>query len=555
MKTIKIMHAVVLLCVLCSCASFNSADNPLKAAERTAAILSNAPSALEAVLDSFKKADIVFIGGTSHRLLNEVLFTAENLQRFYDAGVRYILVEGAGGRKDDSPLYSDEELLDRGIMLFYPWEYVGVRYTSCDWGDEKDYSYETYRINAGKSEKDAIKKIGLEFGRLDVIPGTMDNWELLNYRDEYMANMAFKYIDNAAPGEKFLVLAGGSHGITGMAGPAYNWKPLGAYLKEKYKNNFVSYFYFTLEELITDYPRDSSMGEFYQGIFQSEEWQGIPNTPKLVTPKQTVHMVDLLSVQYEAPFDKYIVDKSGIKGIMYSYVLFKPDVLQQIITQTRQYESGIRLLSGEGPINYEDADTYYMISDFLINVYYLRLSFGEYFPYDFWNPQMPLNEALSILESVVLAPGADPQDYLRFPVPAVEAMRDYHDNIEYFASLRSIELMQAEGSGTAALERVFQMSQPYMQKAQELFPYELWTDYWYAKMYSMFDDYGKAYPYLQTLLDNSLTYSMQIYPEVLELGAHTAERLGEQSAEYQARLDGLTNEFDIDTSLFNLFLD
>jgi hypothetical protein len=75
-------------------------------------------------------------------------------------------------------------------------------------------------------------------------------------------------------------------------------------------------------------------------------------------------------------------------------------------------------------------------------------------------------------------------------------------------------------------------------------------------MYVALDDYAKAYPYIQTMLDNHLVCSMQIYPEVLELASHGAEALGnsEASAEYKALLAGLANEFGIDISAFSLFL-
>jgi hypothetical protein len=555
MRTIKIVNVVLLLCVLFSCATIDPVANPVEAAKKTAAILSNAPDALEGVLESFKKADIVFIGSASHYLLNETLFTTENLQHFYDAGVRYILIEGGGGRKDDSALFSDEELQDIAIVLFYPWEYAGVRYKLRDWGDGdlRGLNYETYLINANKNDNDSIKSIGLEFGRPSFIPWTMDGWEELNYRDEYMANIAFSYIDNAAPGEKFLVLGGGQHGVTARIGPnsnPYVAKLLGVYLKEKYKERFVSCYYFTLDEAI-------KMNESYQDMFQSKEWQSIPNTPKFVTPKQALQLVELLSFEYNAPFDWYIVDKAGIKGITHSYALFDLDVLKEIIAQTRQYEADIGILSSEGRLNYEDADLYYNIRNLLMNVYYLRLFFGDYFPYDFWNPQMPLKDALFRLESVVLADGVNPQDFMRFPVPPIETLRDYHDNIEFFAALKNVEVMQESGSNTVSvIEKIFTRSEPYIQKARELFPYELWADYWYAKMYTAIDDYEKAYPYLQTLLGDPLLYSMQIYPEVLELVARSAEHLGnrERSVEYQALSDGLANEFGIDTSSFSLFL-
>jgi predicted Zn-dependent protease len=117
--------------------------------------------------------------------------------------------------------------------------------------------------------------------------------------------------------------------------------------------------------------------------------------------------------------------------------------------------------------------------------------------------------------------------------------------------------MQEDGSGTVSnIEMIFKRCEPYMQKARELFPYESWTDYWYANMYATLDDYAKAYPYIQTLLSNPSVCSMQIYPEVLELASRGAESLGrrEEAAEYRALLAGLSNEFGIDISAFSLFM-
>jgi tetratricopeptide (TPR) repeat protein len=540
MRVVKKLNVwvVVLICVLSSCASLGTE----KKTKRIATIMTGAPDAISVVLSYFQTSDIVFIGGASHRLLNEVLFVTENLQRFYDAGVRYILIEG--GSKNANPISSDEELQQIGIILFYPWEYVGVRYTSRDWGKEREYGYETYLINLDKKGPDTLKMVGLETGRMDFIPGSTDPWELLNYRDEYMANMAFGFIDNAAPGEKFLVLAGGEHGIMDRLGPNSDpeiWKPLGAHLKERYRKRFTSLFYITLDESI-------KMDPSYQGMLQSEAWRSMPLTPKFIIPSRREEFVSISPFFYNGPFDGYIVDKTGIKGIMYSYALFKPDVLKEIIEQTKQYEAHISVLSNENRFDYEDTDTYYNIMDLLINVYYLRLFFGAYFPYDFWDPQMPLKEALSVLELAAFADGADPKDLLSFPIPSVNTMRDYHDHIELFASLDGLEESGAE-------ER-FAFAEPYLKKAHELFPFELWTDYWYAKMYTILKDHEKAYEHLQIILNDPLIASMQIYPEVLELAAFTSEGLGnrEQATEYRALRNGISNEFGIDAGYFSLFL-
>jgi hypothetical protein len=65
----------------------------------------------------------------------------------------------------------------------------------------------------------------------------------------------------------------------------------------------------------------------------------------------------------------------------------------------------------------------------------------------------------------------------------------------------------------------------------------------------------KAYGYLQIIKNNPLVYSMQIYPEVLEMTIQCAEKLGfnEQANNYRNQKASLWNEYSIDISIFNLF--
>jgi hypothetical protein len=530
----KIVYVFLLTSMVCSCASLKTR----RIAEKTSVILSDAPDALETILEYFETSRIVFIGGTSHRLLNDKLFLTQNLPRFYDAGVRYILAEGG---KDGDPVDSDEDLQREGILLFYPWEFVGVRYEG---KGEMSLSKKISLLNRGKEERDAIKSVGLESGRTNFADGTMDA-DIYNYRDAYMAEIAFKFIDKAAPHEKFLVLAGGPHGATEIFDytgfTSRPWKPLGAYLKEKYQNDYISLSYITLDEDIT-------RSDYWKDMLESEEWQGISNTPKIVTPSQTDRLRRVLPIMYDPFFDGYIIDKSGIIGIMYSYALYDPVVLKEVIKQMRQYDADLSVLVEEKAIDYNDAATYVMIRDFLTSVYYLKLWFGDYFPYDFWNPQMPLGEALSQLESAVLADGIDPGEKIAFPLPSMEVLRKYHDYMEVFRMS-----LNSDQRNT----RLFKISEPYIKRAFELFPYELWKPYWYAKMYSGLKDYSKAYEYVQTLFDDPLIYAMQIYPEALELAALCAEQVGdkEQAEAYRTRQAGLRNEYGIEVHKMHLFVE
>jgi hypothetical protein len=57
-------------------------------------ILYKSPNALKTVLRQFQKSDIVFIGNSTHQLLNRKIFLALNIKQLYDAGVGDILAEG-----------------------------------------------------------------------------------------------------------------------------------------------------------------------------------------------------------------------------------------------------------------------------------------------------------------------------------------------------------------------------------------------------------------------------------------------------------------------------
>jgi len=513
--------------------------NNKKIADQTSAILAESPGALETVIKTFQKADIVFIGGSSHQLLNDKLFLNQNLQRFYDAGVRYILAEGG---MDESPVYSDEWLLKKAYLLFFPWEYVGVRYGASDLRNE------IYKLNIGKSNEEKIKLVGLESGRQNFTPETYEYFKVANYRDEYMAKIAMSFIDNARQGDKFLVIGGGLHGITKTVsdGGSNSWKPLGAYLKEKYRDNYFSLCYITLDENIKGHNQ-------YQKLLNSNEWRDVSNNPKFVTPSNAEKLSELFPLLHESGFDSYIIDKDGIKGIMYSYALFDPDVLLEIIEQTKQYNANIAILAKENRLDYGDPDIYNAVKNLLINVYYLKLYFGGHFPYRFWNPQTPLKQALSTLESAVYA-GVSPRDKMAFPSPSMDTLRDYHECMYYFITYDD-KFWEPALHGN--IKKQMSIAEPFMKKAKELFPYELWTDYWYVKMYTNDNNHKKAYEYLKTILDNPLIYSMQIYPEILELALQCAEKfnLREQANRYANQRAALYNEYSIDVNRFPLILD
>jgi hypothetical protein len=512
--------------------------------------MNEAPDAIDFIIESFQDTKIIFIGSSSHRLSNPEIFTKENLQRFYDAGVRYILDEG--GKLVADPVFTDEEMLnlfnqENAFMLFHPWDYAGARYSP------EPHFYQLIALfNMDKKDEDKIKVIGMESGRQNFVPGSVDLVSLMNYRDEYMAKTAIDFIDNSLPDEKFLVLAGGLHGRTTPIINAWNtssdWKPLGVYLKEKYGNDYLAYYCTTLD----DFMRTVYLYQPFFKLLNSQEWQKITDETKYITPTQLERLDELIDLYYSSGFDGYIVEKNSEVGFFDSYAFFDPEIANMAIKQTRESAVKMNTMLNENPYNYSDADTWITISKFIKNVYYLKLAFGVNFPYDFWNPKMPVLEALSILESTVLAEGINITDKMAFQVPPFVDLQEYHRFIDFFTTL-SPEHTPLDTS--ISLKQQFNVAETYMKRAKELFSYELWVDYWYAKMYTELNNHRKAYESLQILLANPLIYSMQIYPEVLDMASSTARELRRNADAdmYETQKSALWNEFSINVSYFSIF--
>jgi len=547
MKNKVFLCVLIILCLLISSCSINNR----KLAKEIDGILSNSPNAVEAILEKLEYSDIIFVATSqSHYLLNDTKYLSSNLQLLYNAGVRYFLVEGAIG---DSYIYGWPKEKDHALP-YYPWDYAGIRYGAFD------LYHEIYQLNTDKNEQDKIKIIGLQTDMENAIPGTVNNIDRYNYRDKYMANIAINAIDNAKQGEKILINAGSDHGSKNIFHNAWgskeNWKPLGAYLNEKYKNRFLSLHYITLDENIK-LGNDSISNIIFKSddkLINSNEWKNISNAPKLVTAENAANLRKLFSRlhlggQSNNNFDGFIVDKNSIMGVMFGYTLFDTNILNIFIEQIRKLDKEISLLKEEDRLENKNADIYYQISNMIKYVYYLKLYFGDNFPYNFWNPKMPLYEAITILEKNILS-SSKPEDIMVFPPPSMETLRFYHDYSYHFKSLNDYYW-----SFKLPTNIKISIEQPKITKMKALFPCELWTEYWYAKMYMKGNKHKKAYEYLQIILNDSLVYSMQIYPEVLEMAIQCAENLSfnDQANTYKNQKTSLWNEYSIDVTIFYLF--
>ena len=119
MKHIKLfIFPLVLLGII----FFSSCSKFERASVSVDKILSQSPDEVFELENLFEDKKIIFVGSNDHNLINDVeFFDKKNLTKFYNKGLRYILFEG------DVPTVEDD-MLNNQVMIFYPWESVGVQY-------------------------------------------------------------------------------------------------------------------------------------------------------------------------------------------------------------------------------------------------------------------------------------------------------------------------------------------------------------------------------------------------------------------------------------------
>ena len=161
------------------------------------------------------------------------MFLADNIQALYNAGVRYIFIEGG------LPL-------DEGYMfiMFYPWMASGWRYESIS-------MYQAITdFNNSLHTDDTIKLISPE----KTPPNNMiSGAQLWNFRDSSAAETIIEIMDTSSDNTKAIILYGALHTRTDVFKQYYHydyherfeWLPLGYHLKNHYGNNFSSYYFVT----------------------------------------------------------------------------------------------------------------------------------------------------------------------------------------------------------------------------------------------------------------------------------------------------------------------
>lgn len=484
--------------------------------------LQDKKNAIDVLEKTFEDKRIVLIGCSNHSTMNDILFfSEENLKRLYDKGLRFILCEGG---LEDKFVYDKSDLEKKYVTLFYPWESVGSLYCPYTLHDT------VLKINSSLPDQDKIQIIGLEGCRKEFIESEEKEENIMNYRDKYMFDIAQQFIDNENENKKFLILCGAFHGSNKeIKENGETLYPLATYMNKKYKNDFETFNYISLSSFIIE-----SM--YYKEFLENQNWYENDYKQKYILFK------DIKKINRDIPifvddsiknYSNFFVDKNSIYGIKYGYVFDKDFVLKEVIKQIQ--DSNYKLSNNLINLNKMEAEDYYKIEDFIINIYYLKLFYGDTFDYDFWNPKTTLENAISNL----------PNSFSRKRVFTNQELEEYQNllNVMYYICFST-----SKKRGVM----YYNYGKDLIERARLIFPDEVWFDYWHAKMNYIIEDYTTSLEYCNKLLDNKLITCSQIFPEILDLAIENSKKLNLDFSDYEIAKKSLKNEFNIDISLFPL---
>jgi hypothetical protein len=478
------------------------------------------PDAKQYILDALAQNKLVFVG-EDHAQVNEELFMAKNMQAFYDAGLRYIFLEGIF--TENSPVSSQSPLpvsSDNRIWLLPPWRTdVGGKYEGAA------FSQAILKINDSVPEEERIRLISAETG-YNPAPGESD----LNKRDQQAFKNISAFMEKLPPNKKAMIFYGSGHGITEPIewrvdkGEPFLWTPTGAYLKEQYGDNFISISLLSTKDerynLYLDIPelRDS---ESKSKILLSNSKNDIANNSFIHT-----------ALSYH---DAVILDREVLYGFGNNYMP----------TYENLFAMYNNLLYLENDIDaWKDDVAILRLQDqgqYLQLIYYLKLWLGDSFDYRLWDTKKPLREALDALntsniQEVALTLNAQDAQH-------TQKMSDY-SKVMLLSALTDF----LYGGFMYPLEEIYDdvllFIVDHMKEAIAIFPQDLWPYYWLAYAETELGDYDAAIAHWEYIIAQPLSYCLETLPRAYQKLSVCYAATGDQakSDEYRKTGESLLNE-------------
>jgi tetratricopeptide (TPR) repeat protein len=486
------------------------------------------PDAKQYILDALTQNKLVFVG-EYHTQLNEELFIAENLQAFYDAGLRYIFVEGS--ELDDDPSQTP-------LLIYPPWRNdVGGRIAGGTYGGDA-IGQAIRTINDAVPEAERIREIPAEAG-YNPAPGESD----LNKRDQQAFKNISAFMEKLPPNKKAMIFYGSDHGRTKPAewrvdsGEPFLWTPMGAYLKEQYGDNFIS-----MVPL-------SAKDEMRYLSLDIPELQDSGSKPKMALSNSSHDVVNNARIrQVLSQHDAALLDQEALYGIGGNYYP-SYEQLFAMYNALRNLENSIDMWKDDvATFRFQEQGQYVQL------IYYLKLWLGDSFDYRLWDTVKPapvvirlrdtknsLREALdnlntSAIQEIALTLNAQDAQH-------TQRMRDY-TKVMLMSGVMPLVL---ENPSEEALQEIFPWIADHMKEAIALFPQDLWSYYWLAYAETELGDYDAAIAHWEYIIAQPLSYCLETLPRVYQKLSACYAAKGDQakSGEYRKTGESLLNEHDL----------
>lgn len=469
--------------------------------------------AIENNILDIENASIIFLG-ENHAIINEERFLAENIDYFYQHGVRYFFTEA------DFPEFvpGDDEYF---FYMFYPWMGAGWRFENLE-------SYlKILDYNKTLPEGHEIVFLAPEKNRIpyDSYDPT-DNIEFINYRDQYAFDTIKPIITSMKENEKALIYYGSGHGVLQRSlnkGPD-GWfirKPLGFLLNNQFPGDIISYKWYTNNSFFGSSSLDSNL------------WEKTINDNRYFLPENEIKIFGLK--RNVKGFSGLILEDLDL-GLPYQYVPIAENI-EYIIKMLRSVELDWDNFNNDS----------YLITDpkgqYVMGIYYLKLYFGSDFDYNFWREEKDeqnntLIRALDALEEKIGSGYSSP--IVQKMLQNRDLLYDYQKALVYANILDY--LYHYEPDSIIG----------YCKEAMDLFPEDIWPLYWIAFVYTTQEEYELGLLYWDKLINSSLAYSIESLPLALKMAADCASNVGKNtySQTLLKRSELLENEHGINVDGF-----
>lgn len=242
------------------------------------------------ILEDLQSKRVIFLG-ENHDDVFPILFLTKNLEKFYNAGVRFLFLE----EESDNYLNNPNKIK---FAITPPWIKFGYKF------EMVNLEKEVERIN-NLHKDDKIIVIWPESG-LEIYYDTINDSEIsiLNLRDNYSQRKIIQTLEQSPENQKAIILYGSSHGKKDVDCLGNeNLKKIGYYLNETFLDDFSTYLFLPF------------YSDKYKNVIYNSETQ---NDCRVIPQKMLSNLLEQENGTQE--YDYYCVMEKEVFGVPYFYV-------------------------------------------------------------------------------------------------------------------------------------------------------------------------------------------------------------------------------------------